>query len=380
MSKLLKYLITFAVLAVGGFIFYNKVYIPKTTYTIISPTMGDLDVEVFGVGNVGARDIYAINAQTGGKITAILTDEGAWVKKGDLIVSIDSVDIPQLLSSAKEAVKKAESELVAVNRELQSLASQRRLALVTYKRYAKLKKESFISQAEYDKVKADLDSVNAQLGASKAHQNTAKIEIVRAKKSVEALETKLTRYDIYAPVDGYVIDRSAEVAQSVTPSQPILKIVDPKTVWVKAYIDEKISGSVRVGQKATITLRSNHDIKHPAKVKRIVAQSDAITGEREVDVAFDTLPEPFYINEQAEVSIASKHYKDIIKISPKALTYHETQAGVWISENNKAHFQPLTIIAKGEKELGVEGLDKDAKIIIEAKDKKPLKEGMSIHQ
>jgi multidrug efflux pump subunit AcrA (membrane-fusion protein) len=379
MSKLLKYLISIAVLAIGGFIFYNKVYIPKTTYTMMQPSVGKLEVEVFGIGNVGAKDIYAINAQTGGKITEILTDEGKWVKKGDLLVTIDSVDIPQLLSSAKVAVDKAHSEVDAVEKELQSLQTQRKLALTTYRRYAKLKKEAFISQAEYDKVKADLDTVTAQLEATKAHRNSAKIEITKAQKSVEALETKLTRYKIFSPIDGYVINKSAEVAQSVTPSQTILKIVDPKTVWVKAYIDEKISGDVKVGQNAVITLRSNHDIKHSAKVKRIVAQSDAITGEREVDVAFDKIPIPFYINEQAEVSIFAKEYHDIVKIPSNILTYHDSKAGVWLNQNGKAHFQPLKIIAKGEKELGVEGLDKNAKIIISSKDKKPLKEGMSIH-
>lgn len=378
MSKIVKYSIIAALICMAGFIFYNKVYIPKSSYKTLSPTVGSLDVEIFGIGNIGAKNIYVINAQMGGKIVSILTDEGSWVKKGDLLVTMDSVDIPELLESAKIYVEKSKSEVEASQKELKSLQAQKNLALVTYTRFAKLKKQAFVSQSEYDKAKADLDAISAQLDSANARINTGKIEVTRAKKGVESLEVKLSRYKIYAPVDGYVVSRDAEVAQSMTPSQSILQIVDPKTVWIKAYIDEKISGKVRVGQKANITLRSQNDKKFSGYVKRIVAQSDAVTQEREVNIAFDTLPNPFYINEQAEVAIATKHFKDIVKIPSTAVLYQGENVGVWVNKKGKAHFQNLEIIARGEKELGITGVDKDAKILIAAPMNKALKEGMSV--
>ena len=79
MSKKNKYIIALVVVIIGMFLFYNKVYVVKTTYKTLSPTVGDLSVKVFGIGNVGAKDIYSINAQTGGKIVSILSDEGQWV-------------------------------------------------------------------------------------------------------------------------------------------------------------------------------------------------------------------------------------------------------------------------------------------------------------
>lgn len=378
MNKIVKYSIIAAVICIAAFIFYNKVFIPKSSYKTLSPTVGSLNVEVFGIGNVGAKNIYVINAQMGGKIVSILTDEGMWVKKGDLLITMDSVDIPELLDSAKISVEKSNSELEASQRELKSLQAQKDLALVTYTRFAKLKKQSFVSQSEYDKAKADLDAISAQLDSANARINTGKIEITRAIKGVESLQVKLSRYKIYAPVDGYVVSRDAEVAQSMTPSQSILQIVDPKTVWIKAYIDEKISGNVTVGQKANITLRSQNDKIFSGYVKRIVAQSDAVTQEREVNIAFDTLPNPFYINEQAEVNIATKHFKNIVKIPSTAVLYQGENVGVWVNENGKAHFQSLEIIARGEKELGVTGVDKDAKILIATPKNKALKEGMSV--
>ena len=379
MNTMIKYVIV-ALLVVGGaLVFYNKVYIPKSTYNKITPTKGNLDVTVFGIGEVDAKDIYSVNAQTSAKILTITKDAGDWVKKGELLVAMDPVDLPQLLQEAKIAVKKASLEHIASKKELQSLVAQKKLALITYKRYAKLKEQSFASQSEYDKAKADLDALNAQIAASKARINAAAAEIVRAQKGVEALSVKLSRYTITAPIDGYVIAREADVAESVAPTMPILKIVDPKTVWIKASIDERISGAIAVGQKAIITLRSQANKKFLGLVKRIAPQSDAVTQEREVDVAFEKLPIPFYMNERAEVLITTKTLKDVVKIPSDLLVHKENRVGVWIDSNSKAHFNEVKVLGISNNEAAVSGLSLSAKVLVPVANKKPLFEGSGIH-
>ncbi|WP_297442033.1 efflux RND transporter periplasmic adaptor subunit [Sulfurimonas sp.] len=379
MKNSIKYLALAGVVLLGGVIFYNKVYIPKSTYTKVNAVEGDINSSVFGIGNVGAKNIYTIMAQTGGRILEIKTDEGKWVKKGDLLVLMDPVDLPQLLEESKISVQKAESEVVASQKELRSLVAQKNLALVTYKRYEKLKKQSFASQSEYDKAKADLDSIAAQIEATKAHIDSAKTEVLRASKAVKALQVKLSRYKIYAPVDGYVIAKDAAISQSVAQTQSILKIVSPKEVWVKAYIDERISGAVKVGQKANITLRSQADKRFEGYVKRIVAQSDAVTQEREVDIAFDNLPIPFYINEQAEVSIAVQELHKVVKIPSKLIVYKDAKAGVWVDENMQAHFVAVEILAIADDMTAVAGIDAKSVILTPSKSKKPLYEGAKIY-
>ncbi len=378
MKPYLKYQIIFTAVITIGLIFYNKVYIPKTTYETISASKGKIDVEVFGVGNLGAKNIYKISAQTGGKITAMYTDEGKWVKKGDLIVTLDAVDLPQLIQEAKISVKKAGTELIASQKELDSLKAQEVLAQVTYKRYAKLIKQSFASQSEYDKAKADLDVVQAQSKATKARIKSAQIEIIRAKKAVESLEVKYSRFKVYSPVDGYVISKDAEVAQSVTPSQNIYEIVDPKTVWIKAFIDEKLSGNIKLSQRASIVLRSQKDKHFKGSVKRIVAKSDAVTQEKEIDISFDTLPMPFYINEQAEVLISTQHFSEITKIPLRAVVYQNGEPCIWINKDAQAHCRKVEIIAKNKEHIGVKDFDINNKIIIMSKNNKTLSEGMSV--
>ena len=381
MNKRIKYIIIAILVIVGIVLFYKNVYIVKTTYKTLSPKVANLDIKVFGIGNVSAKDIYSITAQTGGKIISILTDEGQWVKKGDLLITIDPVDMPELVEEMLISVEKIKSELKALIKESESLNAQKELSLITYKRYENLVKQSFVSKSEFDKAKTDLNSLNAQLEATLVRIESSKIEVQRTQKNADSLKTKLSRFQIYAPVDGYVISKSAEVAQNVASSTTILKIVDPKTLWIKAYIDEKISGDIKVGQKAEITLRSQSNKQFTGSVKRIVAQSDAVTQEREINVAFDELPIPFYINEQARVTINAKTISNAITIPLNTLKVEDGKEGVWTFVENKAYFKELNIQAKGDNEAAIiSGIKTEDIIIIPDSSKKALSEGMRIHQ
>ena len=381
MNKRIKYIIIAILVIVGIVLFYKNVYIVKTTYKTLSPKVANLDIKVFGIGNVSAKDIYSITAQTGGKIISILTDEGQWVKKGDLLITIDPVDMPELVQEMLISVEKTKSELKALIKESESLNAQKELALITYKRYEKLVKQSFVSRSEFDKAKTDLNALTAQLEATLVRIESSKIEVQRTQKNADSLKTKLSRFQIYAPVDGYVISKSAEVAQNVASSTTILKIVDPKTLWIRAYIDEKISGDIKVGQKAEITLRSQSNKQFTGSVKRIVAQSDAVTQEREINVAFDELPIPFYINEQARVTINAKTISNAITIPLNTLKVEDGKEGVWTLIDNKAYFKELNIQAKGDNEAAIiSGIKTEDIIIIPDSSKKALSEGMRIHQ
>jgi len=379
MKSAYKTILIVALLLLAGLLFYKKVYIPKTTFTLLSPQEGELKASVSGIGNVGAEDIYHITAQSGGKILHIFTNVGKWVKKGDLLIEMDGVDLPDQLQIATATLKKAKFELKASQNELKNQLAQKALLQKTYNRYAKLNKQGFAARSEYDKALADLQSIDATILVSRSHIDSAKAQILLSQKSIDAIKTRIADLKVYAPVDGYVISKEAEVAQNVLPTNTILKIVDPNTLWVETKIDERISGAIRLGQKAKITLSSQPQKVYQGVVKRILPVSDPVTLEREVDVAFITIPKPFYINEQAETTIYTGSYSHILKIPLKVVVQQNGKAGVWISKEGHAHFQPLEKIAQDEKYIAVSNLDKESRIIVPDSTKKSLKEGMRIH-
>jgi len=167
--------------------------------------------------------------------------------------------------------------------------------------------------------------------------------------------------------------------QSVPPAFALVKIVDPKTLWIKAWIDERISGKVKVGQKAKIVLRSRETLSYNGVVRRIAAVSDPVTQEREVDVGFEKIPEPFYINEQAEVLITVETFKGLYKVPLRYLATVKGKKGIWIRQNGQAHFKVLAIVAEDGEFAGVsEDVDEETEILIPDEKKKPLFEGSTI--
>jgi len=364
MKTWMKYTLTLLIIAILGGVFYKKIYIPKTTFKTINPTLGDLNVSVRGIGNLGALHIYNITAQTGGKILKIYADNGNWVKKGELLIVMDGVDLPEQLEVLKANLKKARFEVKASKDELKNQKAQKILLQITYDRYNRLNKKGFATKAEYDKAKADLQSINAQILASKAQINASKATQQGALKSIKALQTKINRLKIYSPINGYVVSREAEVAQSVLPTKTILKIVDPKTLWITAKIDERVSSQIKLTQKATITLRSQANKKYDAYVKRIEPTSDAVTLERDVEVAFRKVPKPFYINEQALVNIDVKSYKNILKVPLNVIVQKEGNIGIWILKNGHPIFKKVEKIGQNNSEMAISNINKNIKIII----------------
>ncbi len=379
MNKYAKYIITVVTVGALGTLFYNKVYIPKTTYKVVSPNVGDLSVKIRGIGNVSAEDIYSITAQTGGKILALYTDEGEWVKKGSLLVEMDGVDLPEQLEVMQATLKKSEYDISALQDELLNQESQKKLLKITYNRYAKLKKQKFASDAEYDKAKTDLDSINASISATKSRIGSAKAASNIAAKNVDVIKAKLARLKVYAPIDGYIISKSAEVAQSVLPATPIFRLVDASTLWVEAKVDERVSKEIKVGQSVTIGLRSQPSKTYAGVVKRVKAMSDAVTLEREIDVAFVKTPKPFYINEQAEVKIAIKKLNSVVKIPLKLIVQEAGAMGVWVAKNEHAQFVKLEEVGHSDDAVAVKNFDKASKILVPNPKKKPLSNGMKIH-
>ena len=162
------------------------------------------------------------------------------------------------------------------------------------------------------------------------------------------------------------------------PNQTLLEIVNPKDVWVATHIDTRMANDIKIGSKATIHLRSS-DKKYEATVVNIKPYNNNITYEREVDVAFDNLPIPFYMQEQAIVDININTLKDITKIPNKALSFYNKKEGVWLLKGQKVKFKPINIIARGKNTIATKDISSSDKLIIEDLKKKPLSNGMMIY-
>jgi len=373
-NKSIKWTVLALLILLGAWIFYEKVYLPKSTYRAVRATRGDLNLTVFGIATVGSKEKFPVSSNYGGKLLEVLKDQGEWAEQGELIARLDPVDMPQQLDEAKARKASAHYGLIAAQKQLESLQAQLRLAQINYERYAKLSQKGYAAKAEYDKALTDLESIKAQIAASEAQIRAQEAQMRQAEHSMKALSARLARLEIHAPAAGFVVSRDAQPSQTIAPQQPIITMVQPHTVWVRTTIDERISGAVRVGQPAAIRLRSHSDRLLPGKVARIEAVSDPVTEERIVDVAFDKVPEPFYLNEQAEVTITTGRLQNVVLVPAKLIR----KGGLWIYDHGEAKFRNVEVLGRNGALSAVKGIDAGTKLLIPDPHKKPLFDGADI--
>jgi len=378
--KNIKYIIAVIILLILGKVIYNKVFIPKHTFKVYEVKKGALNITRFGIGNVDAEDIYAIGSQTGGKLTAVYKDIGDFVKKGDLLVTVDPVDLKDKYEEAKASLKKAQLDKSALEKDKEGLKAKLELSLKTYKRYKSLLKKGFVSQSEFDKAQSDYQNTKSQLDSTKQKLLSYDALLKQLLENIKGLQKELDTYKIVSPIDGKIIYKDAQKGETILPAKAIFKIVDPKTLWVKTYIDERLSGDVKVGDKASITLRSHANKVFKGIVKKINPTSDPVTEEREIDVAFLEIPTPFYINEQAEVTIEAKTLQDAYKVPLYCKAVYKKQTGFWTLKSDKAHFIKADIVGQNDKFFAIKNLDDKTVVIIPDNTKKALSEGMKIYR
>lgn len=368
--RYLKYVLGTLLIAILLFIGFKKFYLAKKSYTVISPKIENIKQVIYGIGNVDARDTYLVNPQVTAKILALNAKEGDFVKKGTLLAVLDSVDLSDILKEKELELKRLKSELDSAIEELKAAKAQKEFAYKTYLRYKNLLKSSYVSKEDYEKQKSNYKSLQANAASLKSKIESIKTRQASAKKAIEGAQKRLLLYKVYAPTDGYIISKNASIGEVAMPSKAIFTIVNPKDVWVKVFIDEKLSGNIKAGQKALIKLRSKPNWLQ-GSVAEIKLKSDPVTLEKEIDVAFKKVQIPFFMNEQAEVKIFAKEYKNVLTLPSAAIVGGK----VWTVQDGKAHLKELKIIYNNGKKCAVEGLEKNSKVLLPIKG---LKEGQSI--
>ena len=373
-----KYIITTAAVALIGVGFYNKVYLPKHTYKTLSASKGEMDVKVNGVGEVGAKNIYKIGSIYGGKVLDFQIQEGELIKKTTLVATVDSVDLKDKIKELEASIKKLKSDVNSLKIDKKSAKTSANYQKEILKKNQELYKKGAISELDFKKFETNAITASLSVESIFAKINSLHSQKVQLEASLSGLYEKLSRFSIKAPVSGYVTKKYISNFAIINPNQNIIDIVNPKDVWVATHIDTRISGNIKIGDKATVTLRSSSK-KYSATVVNIKPINNNITYEREIDVAFDKLPIPFYLQEQAIVDININTLHNITKIPSRALSIYNEEQGVWVLKDDVVHFQPLKILAYGDKSVATKSLPSNVELVLPDAKKKALKDGMKIN-
>lgn len=336
-----------------------------TALAVAEAAAGRVSERVVGPGTVQARVPVTLSSRITASVRQLGADVGDAVSQGQALAVLDDRDL-----SARRGVVDGQQLALARNLEAARAGSARaqaelELARSRQRRDAELLQTGFVSPAVLEASEAALRAAQANLDAARATQAAREADAQALVHERRYADTQLSFARLAAPMDAVVVARLVEVGSTVVPGTALFKLVDPATLWVAVRVDESVVGRVRVGQPASIRLRTGDTL--PGKVARIAHQSDAATRELEVDVAFDAPPARFAIDQEAEVAIGVGEAAGIT-VPLSALTRNrEGRVGVLVVEDGRTTFRPVrTGVSDGPRVLLAEGLAAGERFVAQA--------------
>jgi HlyD family secretion protein len=221
----------------------------------------DLVSTVSCSGRVQAQTKVEISSQVMGQIVNLAVREGDVVKKGDFLLQIDKAQY-----DATTKAQKANLEALFAQRESDRATAEQ--ARRDYDRERKNFEAKITSEQVMQKAKLSLDAATASLNAVERRIEQARAQLVASKDS-------LGKTTLVAPMNGVVTARPVEQGENAVvgtmnnPGTVLLTISDMSVVEAEMEVDETDIPSVKVGQKAKMTLDAWPDQKYEGVVTEI---------------------------------------------------------------------------------------------------------------
>ena len=241
-----------------------------------------------------AGRIYNIAPKVAGTVRAVFVEDNRLIKKGDLLLEIDSRDYDVRVSDATAAVESelskidelsvkvdvAEKQLIEIQAKIDASRALVALQEANLKqagqdldRARKLYEKGAFAEATLEKAttahdvaRAQVDAAREQVSQTYAALATQKLVVRQArtagqsqehvvdqkKQVLEAANLMRGYTKIVAPADGYITKKSVEVGNQVQAGQPLMAVVSLADVWIAANYKETQLEHVRSGQKVKI--------------------------------------------------------------------------------------------------------------------------------
>lgn len=201
--------------------------------------------------------VIRLAARRDGVIAEVLVEEGARVKRGQVLALLDDATARRTLSLAESEVRQAERER---ERSAVELAAAEREVM----RLEPLAHNDTVPRQERDRAR----DAHA-LAAVAVQKALASIDTARARQAVAAREVEERK--VVAPLDGQIIRRQARPGNGVSTLNvtPLFLFAPDVPRIVRAELEEQYLGVVAPNQAAEIVLEADNTKTWPGKVLRV---------------------------------------------------------------------------------------------------------------
>lgn len=227
----------------------------------ITPPQTDYLESIAGIGVIEPKsEIINIGVELSGVVRNVSVKVGDFVKKGEVLFTLDQRDIDAQIAILQQSLEAA---------KIQAADSTAQFEIVE-----KIQDKRAISKDDFNKRKFNKSLTAVRIKEIKAQLNQARV-------------TK-ERLSIKAPIDGKILEinvRPGEFASAGALSQPLMRIGDVSTLYLRVEIDEENARLVNENNEAQAVLRGDTKNHIPLKFVRFepyvkAKQNLAVAGQR----------------------------------------------------------------------------------------------------
>lgn len=296
-------------------------------------------------GKLEALNSASVAPKTAGRVASVPVDVGSEVTEGDLLVSLDAADLEALVELNAAQLEKARDSDLPVQKNLAEFNLANSEALfktceADYQRYLQLFSSGTVSAQQFEQSERQYLQAKASYeSAQNALDILVKATIPETIKQYEA-QLKKARADfantvVKAPFSGVITSKSVNPGEMVSPTVPVISIVNLDTVVVQANVSEDQVNMIQVGQELEVKVGSVREEPFTGTVTNIAQAASPTTKAYPVKIM---IKNPLHILKPgmfAEVTLSAGDEEGVI-IPVEALQQDEDGSFVWVVDNGLA--------------------------------------------
>jgi HlyD family secretion protein len=265
-------------------------------------------LELVLTGVVTTNDVI-VSPQVAGRLAELAVAEGDTVKRGQLIGVIAPEELKaesayaahnleglasQIQQSQAalryeerqltEQIRQAETNLTAAVAQQAASIADLEAARLTFERVRNLSRDGVAAAQELDQARTSYQAAEARLEALKKQADAQRVAVDLARTSAEQVDVRrsqvqtsqhlqaaaqaqqakadarLAYTEMHAPIDGIVDVRAARLGEVLTVGQPVVSLVNPDDLWIRADVEETYIDRVRIGDHLRVRLPSGAEL------------------------------------------------------------------------------------------------------------------------
>lgn len=289
---------------------------------------GQVAEELILTGSLRAKETVNVTPQSTGRLEKTYFQVGDRVRQGELVAELEDSELQQRVRRAEAAIAVSAANVTQRKAELANIKAN-------LGRAEQLYKEQLLSPQEYEQQRTGLATMDAQVALAEAQQQQAEAELAELK--IQLAQTK-----VYAPLSGDVSVRYVDEGSLVSPSTPLIQIVNLTTLVTIGNVPERSVGRLRIGTPAEVRVDAIPDKVFRGVIARIAPVLDAATRSASIQIDIPNPERMLRAEMFVRINLDLGTMRDANLIPRDALVYRGTEAGVFLlDEQQRPVFQAV---------------------------------------